>query len=63
MEKMTYHLKFTRSLLLKMGDMKNEKADSVLVQQMVCAGTEKQKGFLVIADYTDVFVLLCFIIF
>ena len=46
-----------------MGDMKNEKAYSILVQQMVCAGTEKQKEFSVIADYTDVFVLLCFIIF
>ena len=44
MEKMVYHLKFTRSLLLKMGDMKNEKADSILVQQMVCAGTENRKG-------------------
>ena len=43
--------------------MKNEKADRILEQQMVCAGTEKQKGFLVISDYTDVFVLLCFIIF
>ena len=62
METMTYHLKFTRSLLLKMGDMKNKKAYNILVQQMVCAGTEKQKGFSVIADYTDVFVLLCFII-
>ena len=49
------------SLLFKMGDVKNEKADKILVQKMVCAGTEKQKGFSVIADYTDVFVLLCFI--
>ena len=54
---MAYHFKFTSSLLLKMGDMKNEKADNILVQQVVCAGTEKQKGYSVIADYTDVFVL------
>ena len=37
----------------------NEKADNILVQ---FAATENQKGFSVITHYTDVFVLLCFII-
>ena len=40
--------------------MKNtyEKADTILVLQMMLAATENQNGFSVIADYTDVFVLL-----
>ena len=53
-----------RDIVIKWGDIKysNEKADNILVLQMVFAATENQKGFSVIADYTDVFVLLCFII-
>ena len=37
----------------------NGKADNILVP---FAATENQKGFSVITHYTDVFVLLCFII-
>ena len=37
----------------------NAKADTILVP---FAATENQKGFSVITPYTDVFVLLCFII-
>ena len=37
----------------------NEKADTILV---LFAATENQKGVSVITHYTDVFVLLCFII-
>ena len=37
----------------------NEKADNILVP---FAATENQKGFSDITHYTDVFVLLCFII-
>ena len=37
-----------------------EEADNIFLQQMVFAATEKQKGISVIADDTDVFVLLCF---
>ena len=35
----------------------NEKADNIIVLQMVFAATANQKGVSVIADYTDV--LLC----
>ena len=37
----------------------NEKADNIIMLQMVF---ENQSGGSVIADYMDVFVLLCFII-
>ena len=33
----------------------NEKADNILVLQMVFAATENQKRFSFITDYTDVF--------
>ena len=51
-----------QGIIIESSDMKNthEKADNILVQRMVFAKTENQKGFLVIADDMAVFVLLCF---
>ena len=40
----------------------HEEADNILVQQIVFAAKENQKGISVIADDTDVSVLLFYII-
>ena len=49
--------KVHQDIVIERRDMKNtnEKADNILVLQMVFAATENQKGFSFIADYMDVF--------
>ena len=51
-----------KGIVIERGDMKttHEEADNILLLQMVFAATENQKGISVIADDTDVFVLLYF---
>ena len=49
--------KVHQGIVIERGDMKNtnEKADNILVLQMMFEATENQKGFSFITDYTDVF--------
>ena len=49
--------KVHQGIVIERGDMKNtnEKADNILVLQMVFAATENQKGVSFITDYTDLF--------
>ena len=53
-------VELNKGIVIQRADMKttHEEADNIIVQQMVAAANENQKGISVLSDNTDVFVLL-----